>query len=378
MFFKDIEGKHQLKTVLIKSVDTGRIPHAQLFLSREGAGGLPVALALASYIMCENRLPNDSCGSCSHCRKSHKYIHPDIHYSFPVVRQGDKKRESTTSDDFLPKWRAILDQNPFMGKSDWFDFINEHNSTPNINTKECVDIMHKLNMKAYESDKKILIMWLPEYLGNEGNRLLKLIEEPTDNTFIILVSENQEQILQTILSRCQLIKIPPFTNADIVNYLGNNMNISSEKAEQIAHLADGNLNLAMAISNNQQADYSHLIISWLRVAYKSDPLEINQWIKEVDGLNKEEQKSFLEYGLHFFRQFNFRLLTHSDNIHLTQSEKEVAKNMEKVIDINKAEVICMIINELVEYIPRNINLKIALYADTLKIGKILKNQIPVT
>lgn len=372
MFFKDIKGKTEVKRELISTANRGRIPHAQIFLSREGNGGLAIALAFASYIMCENRLEDDSCGECSQCKKTHKWLHPDLHFSFPVVRQGDKKRESTTSDNFLPKWRTMLQQYPYMSKLDWFDAINEHNSAPNINAKECNDIMHKLNMKAYESDKKILIMWLPEYLGNEGNRLLKLIEEPTDNTYLILVSENQEQILQTILSRCQLVKIPPFTSEDIVSFLSENYGTDDQKALQIANLADGNLNHAIAICNNQAADYSQLIISWLRVAFKSNPIEINKWSKEVESLDKEEQKSFLEYGLHFFRQFNFRLLTQSNEVSLTQQELEIANNMAKIIDVDKAEAICQIFNELLENIPRNINLKISLFADTLHIGQILK------
>lgn len=374
MFFKDIKGKIEIKKELINTANRGRMPHAQIFLSREGNGGLAIALAFASYIMCENRMEEDSCGECSQCKKTHKWVHPDLHFSFPVVRQGDKKRESTTSDNFLPQWRNMLHLYPYMGKADWFDAINENNSAPNINAKECNDIMHKLNMKAYESDKKILIMWLPEYLGNEGNRLLKLIEEPTDNTYIILVTENQEQILQTILSRCQLVKIPPFTSEDIVKFLIESYGTDSQKALQIANLADGNLNHAIAICNNQAADYSQLIISWLRVAFKSDPIEINKWSKEVESLDKEEQKSFLEYGLHFFRQFNFRLLTHSNEVSLTQQELEIANNMAKIIDVDKAEAICQIFNELLENIPRNISLKISLFADTLHIGKILRQK----
>lgn len=374
MYFKEIIGKDTIAEQLTNGVDRGRIPHAQIFLSKEGNGALATALAYAAYIMCENKTDGDSCGTCQPCKLTHKWIHPDVHFSFPVVRQGDKKRESTTSDDFLVKWRAMLEQNPFMSKNDWFDAINEHNSAPNINAKECNDIMHKLNMKAYQSDKKILIMWLPEYLGNEGNRLLKLIEEPTDNTFIILISENQDLILQTILSRCQLVKIPPFTSKDIVRYLHEKSNIQSDKALQIANLADGNLNLAIAISNNQAVDYSHLIISWLRVAYMNNPIEINQWIREIESLDKEEQKSFLEYGLHFFSQFNFRALTKTEKVNLTANEIEVANNMAKVIDVEKSAIICGIINDLLDNIGRNINLKIALFADTLQIGKAIRPQ----
>lgn len=154
MRFSDITGKEELKRRIANTVDIGRLPHAQILLGKEGSGGLPTALALASYIMCENKTDGDSCGHCSHCKKSLKYIHPDIHFSFPVVKFGDKKREHTTSDDFLVKWRKILSENAYMGIGDWLEYIDAGNSNPNINVKECNDIMTKLNMMSYESDKK--------------------------------------------------------------------------------------------------------------------------------------------------------------------------------------------------------------------------------
>jgi DNA polymerase III subunit delta' len=374
MYFRDIPGKENLKRTLINAVEKERIPHAQIFLAKEGFGGLPMALAYASYIMCENKNGVDSCGECSHCRKSHKRIHPDIHFSFPVVKLGDKKREITTSDDYLPQWRSILDDDKFMSKSDWLDYIDAENRQPNINVKECNDIMQKLNMMSYESDKKILIMWLPEYLGNEGNRLLKLIEEPTDNTFIILVAENQEHILQTILSRCQLVKIPAFSSAEIREFLVKNQDIEESKAHQIANLADGNLNLAIHISNNDSDDYSELLIQWLRVAYKSDPIEINKWVDKVVGLPKEEQKNFLEYGLHFFRQYNFRTQTGSAEVNLTTQELDIVAKMSSIITLEKSEKIALIFNDAIDYISRNANMKIVLFADSISIGEIMRNK----
>ncbi|KXK40517.1 MAG: hypothetical protein J5I52_08500 [Saprospiraceae bacterium] len=375
MFFKSIPGKSEVKKQLVSAVDKNRIPHAQLFLSKEGYGALAMALALAAYITCEDKKNGDSCGVCKQCLKSHKWIHPDIHFSYPVVKFGDKKRESTTSDDFLPKWREALSKNSFMGHSDWFDLMDAQNSLPNINVKECNDIIHKLSMMSFESEAKILIMWLPEYLGNNGNRLLKLIEEPTDHTYIILVAEQQELILQTILSRCQIVKIPSFSNDEITRYLlEQNNTLQRSTAEQIANLSDGNLNLAIAISNNEDVDYSDLLISWFRIAYKADPVEINAWIKTIDGMEKEEQKNFLEYGLHFFRQYNYRLLTQSDNIQLTKKEKEIASKMANIIDIEKSTEICEVINTTANRVSSNINLKITLFADTLHIHRILRSK----
>jgi DNA polymerase-3 subunit delta' len=373
VFFKEIAGKESVKKSLIKAVDNGRIPHAQLFLGKEGFGALPMALAYASYIQCQERVDADSCGVCSNCIKSHKFIHPDIHFSFPVVKSGDKKRSDTTSDDFLPKWREILKTNPDMNTSDWLQHIDADNNLPNINVKECNDIMHKLNMMSFESDNKILIMWLPEYLLNEGNRLLKLIEEPTDNTFIILVAENQDMILQTILSRCQLVKIPAYENYEISNFLVKKYGIHQDQALQFANLADGNINAAMNIAKNEATDYSEMLISWLRVAYKSDAVEINEWIKGISEMDKDEQKNFFEYGLHFFRQYLFRMMTKSENVQLTSKEMDVAAKMEKIINTSKAEVIIKLINDSIENINRNINLRIMLFSDTLTIGQELRN-----
>lgn len=372
MRFSDITGKEELKRRIANAVDIGRLPHAQILLGKEGSGGLPTALALASYIMCENKTDGDSCGHCSHCKKSLKYIHPDIHFSFPVVKFGDKKREHTTSDDFLVKWRKILSENAYMGIGDWLEYIDAGNSNPNINVKECNDIMTKLNMMSYESDKKVLVMWLPEYLGNEGNRLLKLIEEPTDNTYIILVAENQDLILQTILSRCQLVKIPVYESNEISQFLVDKYEILKDKADQIANLADGNINLAIQIGTNESKDFSDMLITWLRVAYKSDPIEINNWVSSVTEMNKDEQKNFFEYGLHFFRQFVFRMLTGNDKVSLTAKELEIAGKMTSIINADKAEFIADKLNAAIECVGRNINIRIMLYADTLAIGDVIR------
>ena len=376
MKFSAIAGKEKEKSLLIQSVQRNRIPHAQLFLAREGSGGLAMALALISYLMCENKGEKDSCGQCGPCLKTTKFIHPDVHFSFPVVKFGDKKRADTTSDDFLPVWRQMLAENPYMGTREWLQAMQADSSLPNINVKECNDIMHKLSMMSYESDIKILLMWLPEYLGNEGNRLLKLIEEPTENTYLILVTENQDVILQTILSRCQLVKIPPFEVAEIKRHLTDQLQIDEASALQIANLSDGNLNLAIAIGKNEAPDYSDLLISWLRTAYKGDPVEINQWIQVLSGLSKDDQKNFLEYGLHFFRQINLQqVLKGSHELsQLTKKEREIADRMSNLLDLDKITEISEILNEAAENIGRNANIKIMLFADTLTIGSLLKKK----
>jgi len=201
MFFSDIPGKQIEKKYLIDNVNEDRLAHAQLFLGRPGAGQLALALAFASYVLCRDRQPDDSCGRCAACLKSHKVIHPDMHFAFPVIKKDGKQRKDVTSNDFLIPWRKIIHGNPYLDMNTWLHSLNVDNAQANINVKECVEIVKKLSLKTFESDHKILIMWMPEYLRNEGNRLLKLIEEPPDETLIILVAERQEEILNTILSR---------------------------------------------------------------------------------------------------------------------------------------------------------------------------------
>ncbi len=373
MQFSQIPGKSEVKRQIIQQVQKGRVPHAQIFLAREGYGALAMALAFSSYLMCEQKTETDSCGKCGQCIKTNKFIHPDIHYSFPVVKKGEKKRELTTSDDFLPEWREILAENPYMGISEWLQLLNT-DVKPNINVKECNDIIHKLNLMSYESDYKVLIMWLPEYLEKEGNRLLKLIEEPTDNTFIILVAENQNMVLKTILSRCQLVKISKFENKEISSYLQENLEIPESKADQIANLSDGNITLAQSISMGEAPDFSDLLISWLRIAYKSDPVEINKWIGSISEMSKNDQKNFFEYGLHFFNQFVFWIYTKSEDVNLTEKEIEIANNMTKIIDLKKAEAISSLLDEAIDNLHRNANIKIMLFADTLAVGDIVRRK----
>lgn len=374
MYFKQIPGKATTKDLLRGVVQKGRIPHAQIFLGKEGSGALPMALAFAAYILCENRTEEDSCGQCRQCIKSHRLIHPDLHLSFPVVKTDDKKRADTTSDDFLPQWRDLMLSNPFSEMTEWLQAMGADNTLPNINVKECNDIMHKLNMMSYESDNKVLIMWQPEYLGNEGNRLLKLIEEPTDNTFLILVASNQEAILQTILSRCQLVKIPAFESDEIKDYLLETLHLPAQQAEQIGNLSEGNIQHAIQIGKNEASDYSDLLISWLRVAYKADPVEINAWIGAIGELSKDDQKNFLQYGLHFFRQFLWLSLAGEQNVRLTAKEMDIAAKIGKLINQEIAEHIISLLDEAIENIQRNINIKIMLFSDTLQLGESLRSK----
>ncbi|RYG32385.1 MAG: hypothetical protein EOO01_34325 [Chitinophagaceae bacterium] len=237
MQFSDVIGQNEVKNQLVQMVTENRLSHALLFLGKEGAGALPLARAFAQYINCEKANPpesqntaavslfgeeepameivplKDSCGNCASCMKSAAMVHPDIHYSYPVYRKVSSK--PALSADFAKEWRKFTIENPYTNEYEWLQYINAENKQGNISREETSEIIRYLNLKSFESEYKILIVWMAEELGTTGNHLLKLIEEPPKNTLFIFVAENEGMILPTILSRTQLIKIPVLRNADI-------------------------------------------------------------------------------------------------------------------------------------------------------------------
>ncbi len=375
MHFSEVPYKTQEKEKLVSQADEERLPHAQLFIGKEGSANLALALAYISYIYCQNKNNGDSCGQCKNCNLTNKYIHPDVHFSFPVIKLEDKKREDTTSDDFLLPWRAALVNNPFLTISDWQQAINAQNAKPNINTKECNDIIHKLSYQSFSDGPKVLLMWLPEYLGKEGNKLLKLIEEPTDNTYIIMVANDQEMILSTILSRCQLMRFLPYKENEIQAFLVNEKGIAESLAIQYARLAEGSLSKALELLKGEDKNLSSLLFDWLRICYKGDGEEMAAFIEDVASWTLDAQIQFFEYSLHFFQSYGkWILLEDTKSSNMTPSEIGVASKMKSLIDIEKVEDISQTINNLIFYINRNGNKKINIMADTILIGDILRNR----
>jgi len=186
MLFSEISGNEKLIAKLKLEVQTGRIPHARMISGHEGDAKLRIALAYVQYLMCENRTDNDSCGVCKACVKNVKLIHPDVHFSFPVVPK--KPNDKPTSNDYLTEWRKAVLSDQHLNLVDWLNTINAENKQGNITAEECKSILSKLGLKPFESDKRLLLMWLPEYLGGVGNSLLKIMEEPPDKTYFVLVT----------------------------------------------------------------------------------------------------------------------------------------------------------------------------------------------
>src|ERR1700748_1368184 len=263
MGFKSVIGQAQVKQHLIELVRLNRLSHALLFLGPEGSGALPMALAFAQYVVCERAKGDlgDACGICASCVKAGQLVHPDIHFSYPVIpkKAGDKP----VSTDYISEWREFIGQYPYGNAYDWLQFIGAENKQGNITAQECNDIIHKLNLKSFESGYKILVMWMPEYLGNEGNKLLKLIEEPPADTLFLLVAENESLILQTILSRTQLVRVPLPEEADIEQALIARSGLEGGQARQIAILSEGNYHEALQLLQHAGEDWQDLLREWL-------------------------------------------------------------------------------------------------------------------
>ncbi len=369
MFFREITGQQTVKASLTAMVDANRLPHAMLLMGPPGCGKLALALALAQYLLCLNRTNGDACGSCSACIKASKYIHPDLHFSFPTV--GSKM----TSRNFLTQWRSALAVNPYLDINQWLEAIGAENKQGNITKDECVQIIQKLSLKTFESANKILLMWRPEYLGNEGNRLLKMIEEPPEGTVFILVAEQPDKILNTILSRCQLTKIQRLTDGDIVEGLVAKGKTDEETARKISFMADGNFNEALKLVGHSVNDEALLFLDWLRNCYKGNPGKLVSWVEEFAKIGREKQKHFLQYGLHFMREYLLLRMTGESKVRLQTKELQTAQRMIKVIGFEQLQAIVELFDNCIYYVERNANPK-ALFLDvSIRLHYILQNKM---
>ncbi len=368
MKFNEIIGQQTAKQRLVQMVANDRMPHALLFLGGEGCGKLALALAFAQYVLCNNKQDGDACGTCSQCIKANKYIHPDLHFSFPVI--GTK----VTSDKYAAEWRTALEQNPYLNVNQWLQSIGAENKQGNINKDECNSIIKKLSLKIYEGSHKILIMWLPEYLQKEGNRLLKLIEEPPENTLFILVAQSSEKILNTILSRCQIVNINPLSDEEVAQGLVQR-GITEEKAQQVSFLANGNLNEGLQLSESAENDNSTLFLEWMRKCWIGNGVELVSWVNEKFAtLGRENQKHFLAYALHFMREYALLKMTGTERLRLQPNEAVTAKKFTKIIEFHQIEPIVALLTDSSYYVERNANPKVLFLDASIQMHKILKGK----
>lgn len=370
MLFKEIIGQQAVKDRLTRSVKEGRISHAQLFLGPEGSGGLAMAVAYAQYISCSNREDTESCGQCSSCIKYNKLIHPDLHFVYPVALSKDVR----TSSDVAGDWRNAFLNNPYITLFNWFEQLSAENKQAIIGVEESAEILRKLSLTTYEAEYKIMIIWQAEKMNQAAaNKLLKILEEPPDKTLFLLVCENEEQLLRTIVSRTQLIKINKLKDEELAEALVSNNGMAIDAAQKIAHLSDGSYSEALSlISENENAAQNLASFQKLmRASLKFDPKAVLTWIDEIAAAGRERQKNFLNYALHIMRESLVLNYADASLIRLGADEQEFVKKFSPFIHASNVERFIEELNTAHYHMERNANPKILFMDLAFKFNELL-------
>ena len=376
MLFSQIIGHEDIKKKLIQSVKENRVAHAQLFLGPEGTGKLALAIAYAQYINCTNKKENDSCGECPSCKKFNSFAHPDLHFIFPTTTNKSVKKDPE-SDLFMTEWRDYLVSNKaYADLSSWYNTLEVENKQGAINVRDASTIMRKLNLKAYEAEYKVAIIWMAEKLNVQAaNKLLKLLEEPPEKTVFILVSENQEELLLTVRSRTMLVKVPKLPLEVVQSALIHKFNCDNAKAYNTAVIANGNWILASDLMSEEEDDniYFRLFQKWMRYCFRFSASELIDFIAiDIKSLGREKQKEFLAYGLKIFHNallFNNNLM---NNILLPSEEKSFLNNFAPFISNNNIDLICELFEESINQIERNGNASLIFLDNSYKIFNYFK------
>jgi DNA polymerase III subunit delta' len=378
MYFRDVVGHDLLKKQLISNVVNNRISHAQLFLGPEGSGNLPLALAFARYIHCRQRGPEDACGTCPSCLKINKLEHPDLHFFFPVARTKafeNTDYEKVNSRDFYKPWRELLLASPYFKYSQFIEKIGIENKQAIINAESCNEIIRILGLKSYESPFKIVVIWMVEKLYYAAApKLLKILEEPPENTLFLLISENKDLILNTILSRTQLVKVPRLTDQNVEQGLVQQFQCDAGRARQIALQASGNYIEALRLleTNNEPLEDFRQFREWMRLCFKTDIAGIIKWVDAFSKAGRESQKTLLQYGLNIYRTCLLQMYNTQELIRLEGQEKEFVKNFSPFINHETAPVIVQEFAKAITHIERNANPKILFTDLSLNLAALLK------
>ncbi len=393
MLFNDVVGLNTVKQKLVDMVAHNRLSHALLFLGKEGSGALPLALAFANYVSVSPALQAapaaDLFGDAPTVKipetvneadvymqqhnafsKLTELAHPDIHYAYPVVprKPGDKP----VSTDYIKEWRNFIKEQPYGNSYDWLQLIKADNKQGNISANECNEIIRKLSLKSFESPYKILVLWMPEFLGKEGNKLLKLIEEPPADTLFILVAESEEQILNTILSRTQLVKIPLPEDEEIIQFLRKKVDVV--KAMQVTSVCDGNVREAIQLIGQSDENWFEILRQTMNTAVRGTPQMVTAWVGQMAELGREKQKNYLKY---IIKMFEFTLRVHvigANSVNLPDAEKDFVVKLKTFVALDQIEEMVQIINSNIYYIERNANAKLLFHALMIRLQYIIKNK----
>jgi len=379
MLFSEILGQVHIKNHLTQSASLGRIPHAQLFVGPEGSGTLAMAMAYAQFILCSN-IGNENSGGNESCNlKFQSFSHPDLHFIYPTVTTEEVKTKPK-SLDFITDWRHFLSENPYGGLFDWYRILGVQNKQGEIRVEDAQEILKSLALKSYEGGYKFMIIWMADKLNiAASNKLLKLLEEPTDKTVFILITENEEDLIQTIRSRCQVLNFNALPEKVIAEALISHENIEARKATKIAHQSQGNYNKAIQLLEEDGEDmyFEKWFVDWVRAAFRAKGnaaaiQDLINWSDQIAGLGRETQKKFLHFCIDMFRQ---ALLLNYQTTSLVYMEPRVEKfkleNFAPFVNGNNIHEIFKELSDAIYHIERNGSAKIILTDLSIKLTRLI-------
>ncbi|VAW26978.1 DNA polymerase III delta prime subunit [hydrothermal vent metagenome] len=372
MRFKDIHGLETTKSLLRSAVKSNHVAHAQLFAGMPGSPALSMALAYATFLNCENPTEEDACGQCGACSKNQKFVHPDVHFIFPVSGTKNVTAKDAKSQLFLKEWRSFLLTTPYGNLQDWSEIYGGEGKQALISTKEKTTIINDLSLKAFEGKFKIMIIWHPELMHkNAANGILKVLEEPPDNSLFLLVSEQPDTLLTTIISRTQRLNIPSFTDQELSEVLTSAHGVESSRAKQLAHLADGSLRTALYLSAQIETDNFNFFKQWMRHCHQRQMGELVDQADEFAKLNKAAQNTFLKYGLSILREALVSISATQDKLFRVEGdEKTFASKFGHAISTDQFQSLSSLISEASYHIERNANSKLLFMNLSINISKV--------
>lgn len=376
MLFKDIHGLESTKSLLRLAVKNNHVAHAQLFTSQTGGPALSMALAFATFLNCENPGEEDACGECSSCSKNKKFVHPDVHFIFPVSTTDNVPAKDARSQLFLKEWREFLLTTPHGNLEDWSEIYGGGGRKMSIMTREKRDIIDSLSLKAFEGKFKIMIIWHPELMHkNAANGILKVLEEPPDSSLFLLVSDQPDNLITTIKSRVQRLNIPSFNDQELSELLVSAHGIEEPRAKQLAHLADGSIRAALHLTAHVSENNFEFFRDWMRLCHQRKMGDLVDKAEEFSKLSRGGQGTFLQYGLSIIREALVATSESQDSLfRIEGNEKSFATNFGKAISVPQFQKLSTLFSDASYHIERNANAKLLFMNLSINISKVFKSK----
>ena len=335
MHFDDVIGQNKVKQQLRRMLAENRMPHALLFAGSEGCGKLPMAIALAQRLLCQHPTSEgEACGTCQSCRMAMKLTHPDLHFIFPTIKPSGQS-SAVLSDQFLPEWRKQVAHSPYFSRQTWLKAMGVEKQQSIISVAEANNIITKLANVSSQGGYRVVIIWLAEQMNVEcANKLLKILEEPPQQTVFILTSNHPERLLTTILSRTQRIDFAPLSVDDISSALQHLNGLQPTDAMTMARAAAGSYVSALdqVTMNADNAQFFDLFVLFMRLCYMRKIKDLYEWAQQLSQWGREKQKAFLEYAQHMIRE-NFIYNFHNPELNYqSQQESNFSVNFARYIN----------------------------------------------